>query len=250
MLLSPDAFIHVPMLSGKIVDPEKSTFRITLASFENWDRGAAAAGYPSDWRRSHEDREATRSAALAGRLNSDLWVFAYGSLMWDPAIRIVEIRKATLQGLHRRFCLKIEIGRGSRSAPALMAALDVGGECHGLAFRIPASEVDRETEILWMREMIGHAYTPLFQTVHTPQGSVEALTFTMDRSSPSFADLGAAEAAAVIAAGRGLLGTNLEYFDNLAEHVALLGIEDEVFEEIRIHLTANKRYSQELASAR
>jgi cation transport protein ChaC len=120
------------MLSGKIIDPEKSTFRVSLATFEDWDRRAAEAGYGQNWRRSHEDREATRSTALAGRLNDDLWVFAYGSLMWDPAIHIVEIRRATLQSFHRSFCLMAEIGRGSKEAPALMAALDVGGECHGV----------------------------------------------------------------------------------------------------------------------
>jgi cation transport protein ChaC len=224
------------MLSGKIIDPEKSTFRVSLATFEDWDRRAAEAGYGQNWRRSHEDREATRSTALTGRLNDDLWVFAYGSLMWDPAIHIVEIRRAMLQGFHRRFCLKSEIGRGSRGAPALMAALDVGGECHGLAFRIPANAVNHETEILWMREMIGEAYMPLFQTVLTPQGSVEALAFVMDRSSPRFVDLSGAEAAAVIATGTGVLGTNLEYFDNLADHVSVLGIEDGVFEAIRSQL--------------
>jgi glutathione-specific gamma-glutamylcyclotransferase len=236
MLLSPDAFIHVPMLAGKIVEPEKSTFRVSLATFEDWDRRAAAAGYGANWRRSHEDREATRRTALADRLNHDLWVFAYGSLMWDPAIRIVEIRRATLEGFHRRFCLKAEIGRGSKSDPALMAALDSGGVCHGLAFRIPADAVDHETEILWMREMIGDAYRPLFRIMLTPQGSIEALAFVMDRTSPRFADLGAAEAAAIIASGTGVLGTNLEYFDNLADHIAALGIEDDVFEAIRSQL--------------
>jgi glutathione-specific gamma-glutamylcyclotransferase len=236
VLLSPDAFIHVPMLSGKIVEPEKSTFRVSLATFEDWDRRAAQAGYGTNWRRSHENREATRSAALAGRLNDVLWVFAYGSLMWDPAIHIVEIRRATLRGFHRRFCLKAEIGRGSKKAPALMAALDLGGVCEGLAFRIPAQAVNHETEILWMREMIGEAYVPLFQTVLTPQGSVEALAFVMDRASPRYTDVSGAEAAAIIATGRGELGTNLEYFDNLADHVAVLGIKDEVFEAIRSQL--------------
>jgi cation transport protein ChaC len=224
------------MLSGKIIDPETSTFRVSLATFEEWDRRAAEAGYGQNWRRSHEDREATRSTALAGRLRDDLWVFAYGSLMWDPAIHIVEIRRATLQGFHRRFCLKAEIGRGSKAAPSLIAALDLGGECHGLAFRIPANSVNHETEILWMREMIGEAYMPLFQTVLTPQGSVEALAFVMDRASPRFADLTTTEAAGIIAKGKGVLGTNLEYFDNLADHVAVLEIEDEVFEAIRSQL--------------
>jgi len=238
VLLPPEAFTYVPMLSGKIVEPEKSTFRVSLDTFAEWDRRAAEAGYGENWRRSHEDREATRSTALAGRLNDDLWLFAYGSLMWDPAIRIAEIRRATLHGFHRRFCLKVQIGRGSKEHPGLMAALDEGGECHGLAFRIPSHAVDRETEILWMREMIAEAYRPVFQTVLTPQGELEALAFVMDRSSVRFADVSVAEAAALVAAGTGILGTNLEYFNNLAEHVAVLGIKDDIFQAMQSHLAS------------
>ena len=137
MLIAPEAFRHVPSLMGKIIEPEKSTFRISCATFEDWDRQARAAGFGDNWRRSHHDREATRRQALAGRLDRDLWIFAYGSLMWDPAIQIVEIRTATLKGFHRRFCLKIEIGRGSRQRPALMAALDEGGECRGARIEGP-----------------------------------------------------------------------------------------------------------------
>ena len=117
-----------------------------------------------------------------------------------------------------------------------MAALDAGGECHGLAFRIEASLVNQETEILWMREMIGYGYAPVFRTALTPQGPVEALAFVIGKSSPYFADVSGAEAAAIIATGKGPLGTNREYFDNLAEHVRLLGIEDQVFEDIRSEL--------------
>ncbi len=100
------------------------------------DRIARENGYPENWRLSDEEREATRAQVLA-RTGKDLWVFAYGSLMWDPGIHIVEIRIATLTGFHRRFCLKSRIGRGSADNPALMAALDSGGDCQGLALRIP-----------------------------------------------------------------------------------------------------------------
>ena len=236
MLIPADAFSHLPMLMGKVLDPEKSTFRISLQTFHDWDRRAQAAGYGDNWRRTHEEREATRSKALRGRLGGDLWVFAYGSLMWDPALHVVEIRAAALTGFHRRFCLKVEIGRGSQARPALMAALDVGGECHGLALRIPAHAVDRETEILWMREMIGEGYIPSFFNVTTPQGPVEALAFVTDRQSARFADIGAEEAAHLIATGSGILGTNLEYFENLATQVEALGITDKVFEDIRASL--------------
>jgi cation transport protein ChaC len=241
MLIAAEAFTHVPILVGKVLDPGRSTFRISRQTFEEWDRRAQEAGYGDNWRRTHEDREATRGKALRGRLGQDLWIFAYGSLMWDPAIHVVEIRAAALTGFHRRFCLKVEIGRGSHQRPALMAALDVGGECHGLALRIPAPAVDRETEILWMREMIGEGYIPAFCNVATPQGPVEALAFVMDRQSARFADIGAEEAADIIATGSGLLGTNLEYFDNLATHVEALGIKDKVFEDIRASLCCRRQ---------
>jgi cation transport protein ChaC len=236
MLLPADAFAHVPALAGKVLEPEKSVLRISRETFVEWDRRAEEAGYGANWRRTHEEREATRSEALAGRLGQDLWIFAYGSLMWDPAIHVVEIRTATLTGLHRRFCLKIEMGRGSKEKPALMAALDAGGACQGLALRVPAHAVDRETEILWMREMIGEAYIPMFRRVATPQGQVEALTFVMDPRSPRYANIGPEAAASIIASGSGLLGTNLEYFDNLAMHVDALGIRDDVFERMRASL--------------
>jgi cation transport protein ChaC len=234
--LSADAFVYVPSLHGKILEPEQSRFRISRATFDQWDKRPDGS-YDSGWRRSHEDREATRHKALAGRLDRDVWIFAYGSLMWDPAMQIAEIRRAELHGFHRRFCLRIEIGRGSKEAPALMAGLDVGGNCHGLAFRIPGEAADRETEILWMREMMIDGYAPAFLPISTPQGPVEALAFVADRSSPRYLDLSAKEAAAMIAAGNGVLGTNLDYLDELAERFAVLGIEDEAFENLqsRIH---------------
>jgi len=85
-LLPADAFAHVPMLAGKILEPEKSMFRISRDTFREWDRRAQEAGYGENWRRSHEEREETRSRALAGRLDRDLWIFAYGSLMCPAPI--------------------------------------------------------------------------------------------------------------------------------------------------------------------
>lgn len=240
MPLSADAFIHVPTLRGTIIEPEQSNFRISRDILDQWDKRPDGSR-ESSWRRSHQEREATRLEALTGRLDCDMWIFAYGSLMWDPALQIAEIRRGKLEGFQRRFCLKIEIGRGSKEAPALMAGLDVGGECHGLVFRIPAEAADRETEILWMREMLIEGYTPSFLPITTPQGPVEALAFLADRSSPRYLDLNTEEAAGVIAQGKGPLGRNLDYLDNLAERLAVLGIEDEAFETLRSTI----RYRQE-----
>ena len=234
MLLPPEAFMHVPALAGMITEPEKSFFRLSRERLIELDRMAHANGYPENWRLSDEAREATRAQAMAGR-SADLWLFGYGSLMWDPAVHIVEIRTATLQGFHRRFCLKTQIGRGSADKPALMAGLDGGGTCHGLAFRIPAEHVDRETEILWMREMLAGSYVPTFVPLETPQGAIEALTFVMNRRSSRYVQLDIEETARLIATGRGLRGTSLEYLENLADRLELLGLVDPELNELRRH---------------
>jgi cation transport protein ChaC len=226
MLLKTAAFTHVPQLAGRIIEPEKSVFRITRAKYDEWDRAAREMGHGDNWRRTHEEREAIRARALAGRLGTDLWLFAYGSLMWDPAIHIDEIRTATLQGFHRRFCLRIHLGRGSIDKPGLMAGLDEGGECAGLAFRIPAHAADHETDILWMREMIADGYAPIFLPIDTPQGPLEALAFVVRKDSERYCNLDPEETARMIATGTGVLGSNLAYLDNMHEHLKLLGISD------------------------
>ena len=107
-----------------------------------------------------------------------------------------------------------------------MAGLDDGGSCQGLAFRVPADVVDRETEILWMREMIAGTYLPTMVPVDTPQGRVDALTFVMNRNSSRYVRLDLEETARMISTGRGVRGTCLEYLENLAERLDLLGLHD------------------------
>jgi len=237
MLLPPEAFVHVPALAGKIIPPEQSFFRSARERLADFDRMASELGHPPSWRLTHRAREATRAAALAGHAG-DLWVFAYGSLMWDPAIHIVEIRTATLEGYHRRFCLKTTMGRGSPGNPGLMAALDEGGVCQGLAFRIPAAHVERETEILWAREMLTGSYVPLLVPVETPQGHVEALGFTINRATDRYVTPNLEEMARMIANGRGRIGSNLEYLDRLAERLQLIGATDPALEELRMRARA------------
>jgi cation transport protein ChaC len=233
MLLPPEAFVHVPALMGKVTAPETSFFRLSRAWLADLDRVARENGYPANWRLSDAEREATRAGVLA-RKGRDLWVFAYGSLMWDPGIHIVEIRTATLSGFHRSFCLKSRIGRGSADNPAVMAALDCGGACRGLALRIPAAHVDRETEILWMREMLAGSYVPTFVPVETPQGRIEeAVAFVINRQSDRYVQLDIEETARLVATGRGVRGTCLEYLENLADRLELLGLDDPAIRELR-----------------
>ncbi|MEX3008189.1 gamma-glutamylcyclotransferase [Hoeflea sp. TYP-13] len=230
MTSDTDPFAHHPELQGKIVDPEVSFFRTFKPS--DFDERMQAMGVPAHWRMTDDEREASRRKTLDGHLNDDLWVFAYGSLMWDPGFRFVEVLKAEVSGYSRSFCLKDELGgRGSREAPGLMAALDDGPGCTGLAFRITKDQVDEETEILWRREMATGVYVPTIIGAETAEGTVKCVAFIANHQAKRIRrDLTREEQVRYIATGTGVLGTSLEYIENLAEHLTALGIDDqEVF---------------------
>lgn len=228
-----DVFRHVPALKGRITPPDESRMRLTYARFDELDAQAIAENVPPGWRMDHEAREANRQKVMAGRLDRDLWVFAYGSLIWDPAVYVDEFRFATLLGWRRRFCLRIMGSRGTVDRPGLMAALDEGGVCEGVVFRIPGEIVDRETETMWMREMFAGSYRPKFLRVSTPQGDLEALTFVIDRDNERYVpDLPLAEAAAIIAHAKGNNGRNFEYLESLCGYLADLGLKDPEMSEL------------------
>ena len=217
MTADHDPFRHHPELRQKIVDPLDSSFRsMDIALL---DEKMSAAGAPKTWRHSDAYREATRRATMKDRWHHDLWVFAYGSLMWDPGFHFREVRHGTLAGYHRRFCLRSELGRGTKEQPGLMAGLDRGGACHGLVFRIAQDQLDEETALIWKREMLLHAYEAMFLAIETRLGEVEALAFVIDPSARNYLPVVSDDRAAhYVATGEGVLGTSLDYVENLAAH--------------------------------
>lgn len=227
--LNADAFIHLPDLRARVTHPEKSLLRLTPEMFSMWEQRARAAGWPADWRLPDEAIEASRLAVLGEHgSGDDLWVYSYGSLMWDPGFHFTEVRLAAVEGYQRRFTLKINLGRGSREFPALMLSLETQrGRCHGLAFRIEAASVHAETAILWRREMLRGGYAPALVPMATPQGPITALAFVSNPVHPSYVgELPLEETASLIASGKGILGTNREYLVQLATQLEALGIED------------------------
>lgn len=221
-----DPFMHHPELRDKIRDPLTSWARNFMPSA--LDERVAALGAPPDWRYTDAQREAMRRGTFAGRAADDLWVFAYGSLMWDPGIRFAEIRRAHLRGYARHFCLKDVYGaRGSPQTPGLLAALVRGQGCDGLVFRVLKEHVDEETEVLWRREMPLPGYVADFFDVETAAGSVHALGFVADHAAEKIIpDIDRAEQISYISTASGFAGSNLEYLENLADHLTALGIED------------------------
>lgn len=129
------------------------------------------------------ERQASLSAFLATRPSGDLWIFGYGSLIWNPALRVAERRIARIQGWHRSFCLSMPVGRGTPDSPGLVLGLDRGGLCNGVAYRIAEHDVHSELPILWAREMLVGGYDPIWTDVTDATGSRfgTAIAFAIDR---------------------------------------------------------------------
>lgn len=178
---------------------------------------------------SDEELRRTRAAMFPpdGKPKGSVWLFGYGSLIWNPAIEYAEKRPATVHGLHRRFCLQTYLGRGSRERPGLVLALDRGGRCRGVVFRISPEQAESELDIVWRREMISHAYRPRWLTAVTPEGPVKAIGFVINRGHERYTGALPDEAVAeTIAHAAGFLGPCCDYLFNTVEHLEELGMPD------------------------
>src|SRR5579859_6246974 len=72
--------------------------------------GAAGAGGHG----SGGDGGCSGGAAKMTATSEDYWVFAYGSLIWNPEFPYVDKAPALLRGYHRSFCLYSWHYRGTR----------------------------------------------------------------------------------------------------------------------------------------
>ena len=168
------------------------------------------------------------AAALEQRARAgDLWVFAYGSLLWRPEFAFSETRVGTVRGWHRRFCLLQRRFRGTPEAPGFVLALDRGGLCRGVAFRLVGTDPHATLMPVWRREMRGQGYEARWVSVETADGPVHALTFVVNRASDRYTGrLTDAEIADRIAAACGGLGPSAEYLFRTVAALAELGIHD------------------------
>ncbi len=161
---------------------------------------------------------------------SPLWVFGYGSLMWNPGFRFEDRVLATLPGFARTFCMRSIHHRGTDADPGLVLALDPtpGAACHGLAFRVAPGDADPTLDYLRERELISSAYLEERHSVTLAHGDrVEAVTYVVDTGHVQYCGgLPLETQAQIIARAVGGRGPNTEYLYNTASHLAELGIED------------------------
>lgn len=176
------------------------------------------------------DYEALVSELIETAPSGGFWVFAYGSLIWNPAFAFTAQRLALARGWRRRFCLGWDYRfRGNNDEPGLMLALDRGGQCSGVVFRLPDDALRQNLDMLIRREMsmVPSAFPARWITVATPEGPLAALTFAMNRRSGRYISGLADEALAdVLATACGFRGSMAEYLFSTVGKLEELGIHD------------------------
>src|SRR5437763_5256577 len=179
-----------------------------------------------------EQLSASLTATLAKKpKGAGWWVFGYGSLLWNPLFPIAEARAGIVHGLHRRFCLRSLASRGTPEQPGLVLALEPGGACQGVVYRLPSPLALDELHLLWRREMVVAAYHPRWIQVHSGDRRITALTFVVRRDHVQYARLSHDEETAVIAQACGAFESSCDYLMRTRAALASHGIVDRYLEQ-------------------
>src|SRR5215217_402722 len=177
-----------------------------------------------------EDYQRTIASLLGPDRSDEVWIFAYGSLIWKPACDFVEMRTGLVRGWHRSFCLGWNNRfRGSDANPGLMLALDRGGACNGVLYRLPPGKVDEAMTKLLEREMgwLPSPFPPRWVNVRSRDRTIRALTFCIDRHSGRYVSgLSVDRIAEVLATAVGSRGSMAEYLFATVRHLEDMGIHD------------------------
>lgn len=208
MRLTPEIVARVPPFTG---ETGRLSGRSDLPTEAEW--GAAA------------------DALLAQRpASGEVWIFAYGSLIWKPEFDHDEQRLCTAHGWHRSFCLGwVRIYRGTPERPGVMLAMDRGGSCRGVVFRLPADTMRenllkvlrREMPLKWERILAR------WMSVQTDDGPIRALGFPINRQSPAYLPgLTKDEVVEALATAAGERGSMAEYLQQTTAHLIERGIHD------------------------
>jgi glutathione-specific gamma-glutamylcyclotransferase len=178
----------------------------------------------------------------SGKQLSADWVFAYGSLIWNPEINFEEAHVARVFGYHRNFCIQSTKYRGTPSAPGVVLGLDQGGSCVGIVYKLVHAEKDQAIERLYEREMLNHIYRPVLVDVHLTINNgkedlkkVTALTFAANRSHDGYLELEEEQLISRLKDCCGERGPNRDYAIN-----TWLALQDRGVCDSRLKRIANK----------
>lgn len=168
------------------------------------------------------------------------WLFAYGSLMWEPNFPFTEQRRALLRGYHRALCVYSWVYRGTEAAPGLVFGLEQGGTVEGIAFHISSENAEAVFAQVYEREMVTAVYTPVWAPCDMTDGAretVNALAFVADHDNEQYAgERSEPETVDLVLQGHGKAGACTDYVTNTVDHLRELGIHDDALERIMARL--------------
>lgn len=175
-------------------------------------------------------------------LECDVWIFAYGSLIWNPIVKFSDRCVGTVYGRHRRFCLWTPVGRGTPDNPGLVLGLDRGGSCRGVAYQVAATDVATELQLLWRREMVAGAYVPRWVKVFSGEQVMEAIAFVINRQHSLYTgSLSLETTTESLATASGYLGSCADYLLQTIDGLATFGIKDETLLFLRDRVIARQQ---------
>ena len=172
---------------------------------------------------------------LQQQSTKELWIFAYGSLIWNPLFNYSDLCSVVVRGWHRQFCLLAPVGRGTIENPGLVLGLEPEADayCEGVAYRLPMDEnLESELLLLWRREMVIGSYIPTWIKGKSGDRDLEILTFVIDTEHPVYVNFSAEKTIESLATAEGSLGSSAEYLDNTVRGLLLAGIEDRTLIEL------------------
>ena len=178
-------------------------------------------------------QESLRAAMGDWKPGEPFWIFAYGSLMWNPDFTWDARHVATLRGYHRAFRIWSRINRGTPENPGLVLTLECGGSCRGLIYRIHPDKVEEEMQRMWKREMTFGSYRPKWMNCAVGDQNVRALAFTVNRQCSGYAGRIPIEVVVeAMASARGRYGPAHDYLFKTIEALREHGIRDERVEHL------------------
>lgn len=179
-------------------------------------------------------KESLRATLSAAPQEDDVWVFGYGSLMWNPNVTFVERRIGSVRGYERRLCVWSSRARGTAVNPGIGFGLERGkGGCCGIVYRLDGETLDADLRVLWEREMTTGIYQPHWLPVETQAGHISAIAFVVDPEHPQYADgLSHEEIAEVIAQASGNYGSCSEYLEKTVQELVALGVSEPEFNKL------------------
>ena len=158
-----------------------------------------------------------------------MWVFGFGSLVWNPGFPYAEARVGEVRGFARRFCVYTHDHRGTWDCPGLVLGLvpAEGNVCHGMGFRVAPGREAEVQAYLDQRELGDSVYERAWLPIQVGDREETALTYVADPEHPRCrTDFSAPEAAAIIRRAAGRSGPNTEYVARTWEGLRAIGVRE------------------------